>query len=158
MDKAVTTALLIIAGVVCMVMVFNSVYPMVNRSSAAMVSMADKIDDRMKSRISVVHAANTANRTTVYLWVKNVGSSRIVSIGESDIFFGQETNFERIPHVDDAGGSYPRWDYSLENDTEWLSSATLKITITYDSDPGVGTYFAKVIIPNGISDEYYFSM
>jgi len=157
-DKAVTTALLIIAGVVCMIIVFNSVYPMVNRSSAAMVSMADKIDDRMKSRISIVHAANTANRTSVYLWVKNVGSSRIVAIEQSDVFFGQQYNFERIPYVDDAGGGYPFWEYSLENDTEWLSSATLKITITYESDPGAGTYFGKMIIPNGISDEYYFSM
>ncbi|MFH1651019.1 MAG: hypothetical protein ABID87_02785 [Chloroflexota bacterium] len=158
MDKAVTTALLIIAGVVCMIFVFNSVYPMVNRSSAAMVSMADKIDDRMKSRISIVHAANTSNRTEVYLWVKNVGSSRITNIEESDLFFGQENNFERVPYVDDAGGTYPYWEYSLENNSEWLNSATLKVTITYDSDPGAGTYYTKVIIPNGISDEFFSSM
>ena len=158
MDKAVTTALLIIAGVVCMIFVFNSVLPMVNRSSQAMVSMAEKVDDRMKSRINIVHAANTSNRTTVYLWAKNVGSTRIVSIQESDVFFGLEDDFARIPYVDDAGGSYPRWEYTIENDTEWRTSATVKITITYSSDPGAGTYFAKMIIPNGISDEYYFSM
>jgi len=157
-DKAITTALLIIAGVVCMIFVFNSVYPMISRSSQAMVSMADTIDERMKSRVSIVHAANSADRKTVYLWVKNVGSSRILSIEESDLFFGEEDDFSRIPYVDDAGGGYPRWDYTLENDTEWQSSATLKITITYDADPGAGTYFAKVIIPNGVSDEYYFSM
>ena len=131
MDKAVTTALLIIAGVVCMIFIFNSVYPMVSRSSQAMVSMAETIDERMKSRISIVHAANSADRKTVYLWVKNVGSSRIVSVEESDIFFGQEDDFSRIPYVDDAGGSYPRWEYTLENDTEWGTSATIKITITY---------------------------
>ncbi len=158
MDKAITTALLILAGVICMVFIFNSAYPMVNRSSQAMVSMADKIDDRMKSRVSIVHAANSSNRQTVYLWVKNTGSSRIVAIGESDVFFGQEDDFARIPYVDDAGGSYPRWDYTIENDTEWRTTATLKITITYDADPGAGTYFTKLIIPNGISDEYYFSM
>ena len=158
MDKAITTALLIIAGVVCMIFVFNSVYPMISRSSQAMVSMADTIDERMKSRINIVHAANSADRKTVYLWVKNVGSSRILSVEESDLFFGEEDDFSRIPYVDDAGGGYPRWDYTLENDTEWQSSATLKITITYDADPGAGTYFAKVIIPNGVSDEYYFSM
>ncbi len=158
MDKAVTTALLIIAGVVCMIFVFNSVFPMVNRSSQALVSMADTIDERMKSRISIVHAANSSDRKTVYLWVKNVGSSRIVNIDQSDLFFGQEDDFSRIPYVDDAGGSYPRWEYTIENDTEWLSSATVKITITYDTDPGAGTYYAKFIIPNGISDEYYFSM
>ena len=65
MDKAVTTAILIIAGVVCMVFVFNSVFPMVNRSSQAMVSMTEKVDDRMKSRINVVHAGNSADRLTV---------------------------------------------------------------------------------------------
>ena len=158
MDKAITTALLIIAGVVCMIFVFNSVYPMVNRSSQAMVTMAQQVDERMKSRINIVHAANTANRTSIYLWVKNVGTQRLVDTDESDLFFGQEGDFERIPYTDDASGGYPQWDYSLENDTEWQTSATLKITITYSSDPGSGTYYSKFIIPNGISDEYYFSM
>ncbi len=158
MEKAVTTALLIIAGVVCMIFVFNSVYPMVNHSSQAMVSMAEQVDERMKSRINIVHAANSANRTSVYLWIKNVGTQRIVSVGESDLFFGQETNFNRIPYKNDPGAGYPQWDYALENDTEWQTSATLKVTITYSSDPGTGTYYAKFIIPNGISDDFYFSM
>jgi len=157
-DKAVTTALLIIAGVVCMVFVFNSVYPMVNRSSQAVVTMADTMDDRMKSRVSIVHAASSADRQTVYLWVKNIGSSRIVSIDDSDLFFGQEDDFSRVSYTDDAGGSYPYWEYEFENGTEWRSGVTVKITITYNADPGSGTYYAKFIIPNGISDEYYFSM
>jgi len=55
-------------------------------------------------------------------------------------------------------GTYPQWDYDLENDTQWTTSATLKLIISFSSDPGAGTYFAKFIIPNGISDEYYFSM
>ena len=158
MDKAVTTALLIIAGVVCMIFVFNSVYPMVTRSSQAMVSMAEQVDERMKSRINIVHAANSADRMSVYLWVKNVGTQRIVNIDESDLFFGQETDFARIPYVDDAGSIYPRWAFGIENDTEWQTGATVNITISYDTDPGAGTYFSKFIIPNGISDEYYFSM
>ena len=158
MEKAITTALLIIAGVVCMIFVFNSVYPMVNHSSQAMVSMAEQVDERMNSRINIVHAANSANRTSVYLWIKNVGTQRIVSVEQSDLFFGQETNFNRIPYKGEAGAAYPQWDYALENDTEWQTSATLKVTITYSSDPGTGTYYAKFIIPNGISDDFYFSM
>ena len=158
MDKAITTALLIVAGVVCMIFVFNSVYPMVNRSSQAMVSMAEQVDERMKSRINIVHAANSADRKSVYVWVKNVGTQRIVEIDQSDLFFGQEDNFERIPYTGDAGGSYPHWSYGIENDTEWKTSATVNITISYDTDPGAGTYYIKMVIPNGISDEYYFSM
>jgi archaellum component FlaF (FlaF/FlaG flagellin family) len=96
LEKAITTALLIIAGVVCMIFVFNSVYPMVNRSSQAMVSMAEQVDQRMKSRISIVHAASSANRTEVYVWVKNIGTQRIVDIESSDMFFGQEGDFERV--------------------------------------------------------------
>jgi len=157
-DKAITTALLIIAGVVCMIFVFNSVYPMINRSSQAMVSMAEQVDERMQSRINIVHAANSSNHTSVYLWIKNVGTQRIVDIKESDLFFGLETDFERIPYVDDAAGKYPQWSFVLENDTEWQMSATLKIIIIYSSDPGAGTYFVKFIIPNGISDDFYFSM
>jgi hypothetical protein len=157
-DKAITTALLIIAGVVCMIFVFNSVYPMLNRSSQAMVSMDEQVDERMKSRISIVHAANSDNRSSVYLWVKNVGTQRIVDVGASDMFFGKSDNFSRIPYTADAGSSYPQWAYTLENDTQWQTSATLKVTITYSSDPGAGTYYTKFIIPNGITDEYYFSM
>jgi hypothetical protein len=141
-----------------MIFVFNSVYPMVNRSSQAMVSMAEQVDERMKSRISIVHAACSDNGTEVYLWVKNIGTQRIVNVEASDLFFGQEGNFERIPHVADAGGALPSWGYSLENDSEWLTSATIKVTITYSEAPGPGTYYVKFIIPNGISDEYYFSM
>jgi len=157
-DKVIVTILLILAGVVCTIFIFNSVFPMVNRSSQAMVSMGETIDERMKSRISIMHAASTADRETVYVWVKNVGTARILSIEESDVFFGHEDDFWRVPHVWDAEERYPRWDYEIENDSEWGSEATVKITISYDSDRGEGTYFVKVVIPNGISDEYYFSM
>ncbi|MDD4858698.1 MAG: hypothetical protein PHR56_00620 [Dehalococcoidales bacterium] len=158
MEKAITTALLIITGVICMIFVFNSVYPMINRSSHAMVSMADTIDERMKSRVNIVHATNSSDRRTIYIWVKNVGTSRIVDVESTDVFFGLETNFARIPHESDAGGVYPQWAYTIENDTEWKASATVKITITYTVAPSSGTYYIKVIIPNGIEDEYYFSM
>ena len=158
MDKVITTALLVIAGIVCAVFMFNAVYPMLNRSSQALSSASDTLDDRMKSRINIVHAANSADRKSVYIWTKNVGSSRITAITESDIFFGEEDDFQRIPHEDDAGSSYPRWSYEIENDTEWKAGATVKFTITYDADPGAGTYFIKIVIPNGILDEYFFSM
>ena len=158
MDKTITTALLIIAGIVCSVFLFNSVYPMINRSSSAMVSMTEKIDDRMKTRIDVVHATGSADRQTIYIWIKNVGSTRITSIDNSDVFLGPEGNFLRIPHESNAGGSFPRWSYDIENDTEWKTGATIKITVTYEADPGAGTYFVKIVIPNGMEAEEYFSM
>jgi hypothetical protein len=141
-----------------MIFVFNSVYPMINRSSQAMVSMAEQVDERMKSRISIVHAANSENRTLVYLWIKNVGTQRIVNVEGSDLFFGLENNFERIAYAGDAPTTYPQWTYIVENDAEWEISATIKVTISYSNNQTAGTYFAKFIIPNGIYDEFYFSM
>ena len=32
----------------------------------------------------------------------------------------------------------PSWSYEIENDTEWKTGATIKITVTYDTDPGFG--------------------
>ncbi|MDD5082398.1 MAG: hypothetical protein PHU08_03395 [Dehalococcoidales bacterium] len=158
MEKTITTALLILAGVVSIVFVFNSVYPMVNRSTEAMVSMSETIDNRMQSSINIVHAANSTDRKTVYIWVKNVGTSRIVSIDQSDLFFGLTTNYYEVPNVNYAGGASPSWDYELENGAEWLPGNTIKITITYSTAPNAGTYYLKLVIPNGISDEYFFSM
>jgi archaellum component FlaF (FlaF/FlaG flagellin family) len=158
LDKTITTALLIIAGIVCSVFLFNSVYPMISRSSSAMTSMTDKIDDRMKTQVDIVHVANSADKLNIYIWIKNVGSNRIDAIEQSDIFLGPEGNFSRIPYTTEAGGSYPRWSYLIENGTEWKPGATIKITVSYDVDPGSDTYFVKVVTPNGIAAEYYFSM
>ena len=158
MDKAITTALLIVAGVVCVIFLLNSVFPMINHSSQAMSSMAEQVDERMNSRISIVHAANSADRTQVYIWIKNIGTQQIDGVSKSDLFFGQQNNYQRISNVADAGGTFPSWDFTLENDTVWQTSATIKITITYSSDPGAGTYYVKFIIPNGIADDFYFSM
>jgi archaellum component FlaF (FlaF/FlaG flagellin family) len=158
LDKTITTVLLIVAGIVCSIFLFNSVYPMINRSSAAMVNMTDKINDRMQSQIDIVQVTGTSARTTVYIWVKNIGTSRIDAIEQSDIFLGPEGNFVRIPYAANAGGSYPQWSYDIENDTQWGTGATIKITVTYSSDPGAGTYYVKVVIPNGIQVEDYFSM
>jgi archaellum component FlaF (FlaF/FlaG flagellin family) len=164
-DKTITTALLIIAGIICSIFLFNSVYPMINRSSAAMVSMTDKIDDRMQSRIDIVNATASADGQTVYIWIKNVGSTRITAIDQSDVFLGPEGNFLRIPYYENSDGSQvqpPCWSYDIENDpgniTEWKTGETMKITVTYNTSLVPDTYYVKVVIPNGIEAEYYFSI
>lgn len=182
MDKAITTVLLTIAGVVSVLAILNAVYPAISRGSSAVVSVAGKVDDRIKTQIRIVHATGELVATNtpqwqdtdsdgdfdIFLWVKNVGSSRLVAIKESDVFFGTEGDFSRIPYVDDAGGGSPNWTYQLENDTEWKPTATLKITIHYTATCGPApcspaplasdTYFVKVTSSNGVSDEHFFSL
>jgi len=152
LDKAIVTVLLVIVSVTCVVFIFNAFYPAVTRSSGALADMAGGMDERLKSQIEVIHAVGYAADDYALVWVKNVGSSRIGAIDHSDIFFGPEGDFSRISY----GGSTPSWAYLVENDAEWRPTATLRITITYPISSET-TYFLKMVIPNGVSDEYYFS-
>lgn len=151
MDKVVVTLLLLIAGVVCSVVIMNAAYPAITGTSGAITDAASKIDDRIRSQIKIIEIAKDSDK--VYAWVKNVGASNIGGIQKSDIFWGPEGNFARIIY---GGATKPYWDYVIENDTKWGSTATVKITIYLPSAPS-GSYYFKLVIPNGISDWKLFS-
>jgi flagellar protein FlaG len=154
MDKVMVTILLIIAGMVCTVVVINTVYPAITGSSGAIAEASSKIDDRIRSQIKIIEIAHQDN--DVYVWVKNVGSSRIVGVDKGDVFFGLEGNFARIPYGG-SGSPKPYWDYSVENSTEWGPTATIKITIHLQSATA-GTYYFKLVTQNGVSDEEFYSI
>jgi archaellum component FlaG (FlaF/FlaG flagellin family) len=154
LDKTIITAFMVIVGVVSAVFVFNTIYPAVIQSGDAMISMERRLDERLRSQVEIIHASEW-NGTNALVWVKNIGSSSIKAVEMCDVFFGPEGNFSRIPHKDEATGT-PYWEWEVENDTGWKPTATLRITITYGL-PLSGRYFVKVVIPNGLSDEYYFS-
>jgi len=151
LDKTIVTALLVIAGVISAVFVFNSIYPAVVQSSEAMTSMERRMDDRLKSQVEIVHAAKSG--TQVLIWVKNVGSTRIIGVESCDVFFGPEGAFSRIAY----GVGTPHWEYVVENGTEWTPTATVRITIVDYSPLPSGRYFAKLVLPNGVADENYLS-
>ena len=151
MDKIMVTILLIVAGIVCSIVVLNAVYPAITGSSSAIVEAANKIDDRIKSNISIIEMTHSGSDT--YIWIKNTGIARIDGINTSDVFFGEEGNFDRIPY---GGPTAPYWEYEIENDERWNQSATLKITIHSDAAIS-GSYFFKIVIPNGLSDDRYYS-
>ena len=176
-DKAITTMLLTIAGVIAAVAVMNAVYPAVTRSSSAVASASGTVDERIRTNITVVQSVGELDSSSVwvdtnsnslfdfYVWSKNVGNIRIPAIAEVDIFFGQPGGIERIPYEDDAGGGYPQWSYTLEGGaTEWGIASTVKFDIKFDNGcpsactKPTGTYFIRVITPNGVAAESYFSM
>ena len=155
MDKTITTALLIIASVVSVVFMFNAVYPAVIETSEAMLDMERRLDERFQSQVEIIHAAPYGTDTkVVYLWIKNIGATSIRAMDRCDLFFGPEGNFERIPY--ETGASH--WSCTVENDTTWKPTATLKVTIDYaDYLVNGERYYIKFIAPNGVSDEYYLT-
>ena len=153
MDKIIVTVFLVMAGVISSVFAFNSIYPAIVQSGDAMTAMERRIDERMKTQIKIINAARSGN--DVVIWVKNIGNLRVLAPEASDVFFGPQGNYARIPY---SVGT-PNWFYTIENssDYDWNPTATLKLTIAYSSPPDPGTYFIKVVLTNGISDEYLVS-
>lgn len=170
MDKAITTAFMVIVSVVVSVMIYNTVYPAVVQSSNSVINMRTRMDDRLRSQIEIIHATaeldqdgvwqdtNGDGRFNGFVWLKNIGSSRISAVGQTDLFFGPEGNFARIPHEEHAGGAYPYWTWDVENDESWDPTTTVKVTIHYSSPLSTGRYFVKAVLANGLSFEYFFSL
>lgn len=168
--------MLTIAGIASLAAVFNAIFPALTRSSGAIVTSSAKIDERLRSDIEIIHAVGELDSSgsfadssptngvfEIFVWVKNVGDTRITSIENTDVFFGQVGSFSRIPHIVEVeAGVYPRWSHDVEgsaNDTELNPRDTLKITIDFDTvTQSQGSYDIKVTVPSGVTDEYFFSM
>ena len=132
--------------------------PAIGRAGNALVSSADVADDRLSSRIEIIHATGQDTGTTAEAWVKNTGASTIRALEKVDVFFGPETGFQRVPYGG-PGCTAPCWEYELENDTEWNPTATLHITIHLANPLAAGnTYYIKVVAPNGVEDSKFFTL
>ena len=152
MDKIVVTALLLIAGVISAITIFNNMFPLINQSTDAMGSMERREDDRMNTQIQIVHAAQSNGN--IVIWIKNVGSARIIGVDSSDFFFGPQSNYVRLPF----GSGAPHWGYGIENGgVDWNPATTINVTIYGYGVPAPGRYFVKFVLSNGVSDEAFFS-
>lgn len=166
--------LLTIAGVVSAIAIINAVYPAVTRSTGALASASGTVDERIRTNVSVIHAVGELSATSTwvdtnsngyfdfFVWVKNVGEAKIGAISGTDVFLGQEGSVQRATYTT-ATSTSPRWAYSVEGGGDWVAGATVKITVSYnDGCPSCylppGTYYIKVITPNGVSTEKYFGM
>jgi hypothetical protein len=148
-----------VAAVVAIIAVINSVMPALSRANGSMVMTSDAINDRISTQVEIIHATGVDTATQADTWIKNVGASRIGPIDYTDVFFGPQDGFDRIPY----GGpscTAPCWDYVLEGGaTEWEPTTTLHIIIHLDYPLATGTtYYVKVVVPNGISDAKFFSV
>ena len=134
--------------------------PAIGRAGSALVSSADVADERLSTRLEIIHATGQDAAIVTEAWVKDTGAVRIIALQRIDVFFGPETAFDRIPYGG-AGCTAPCWEYELENDTEWNSTATLHITIYLEAGNPLAagnTYYIKVVTPNGIEDSKFFTL
>ncbi len=168
--------LLTIAGVVAAIAVMNAVFPAISRSSSALTTASSTVDERIRTNVSVVQSVgeldsggsfvdtNSNSLFDFYVWVKNVGDVTVPAVGETDVFFGQPGSITRIPSSVDSPSTYPNWTYSVEGGGDWEVAETVRIEVRFDDGcPGAcskpaGTYFVRIVTPNGVATESFFSM
>jgi archaellum component FlaF (FlaF/FlaG flagellin family) len=150
--------LLTVAAVTAIGMVIAALMPAIGRSGQALVMSADSANDRLSSRVEIVQATGAPNDTQVLAWAKNTGGTTISAIDKADVFFGTQSNFERIPY-DDPGCAAPCWSYVLENDTRWNPTSTIKLVVLITVPLAAGeTYYLKFVTPNGVEDTKFFTL
>lgn len=158
MEKAIATVMLTVAGIASIVAVLNALMPAISRTSGSMIASADSVDGRIGTQIQIVHASGSTGSPTVEAWTKNIGSLAVAPIARVDVFFGPEDNFVRLPYGEE-GCAAPCWYATIENDSVWNPTATLKITVEWGSNLVTNTtYYIKVVTPNGISDARFFTV
>ena len=148
------------AAIVAIASLVNSIMPAISRAGNALVTSAEVADDRLTSRIEIIHATGQVGATQADVWVKNTGASQIIALQQIDVFFGPEDAFQRVAYGG-PGCTAPCWDYDLENDTAWNATATLHITIFVEAADALAsgeTYYVKVVAPNGVEDSKFFTL
>jgi len=149
--------ILIIASVVIATMIAGVVMSQVGVFESTFTATTQNQKDIMLTKVKIVYATNTTNNH-VNVWVKNIGSNHIVNANNTDVYFGEIGQVQNIVHnpkqqIDDNW----MWDAPLPQPI-WQISETHSINITdIDLQPGV-TYQVTVTTPNGVDDEYIFSI
>jgi flagellar protein FlaG len=158
MEKAIATVMLTVASIVAIIAVLNTLMPAISRTNASIIATADSVDGRIATQIEIVHASGADASLTVEAWVKNVGAQEVKPLSRVDVFFGPAEAFVRVPYGD-PGCISPCWNYTIENDTRWNPTATVRITVNLDvAIAGGSSYYLKVVTPNGISDARFFTV
>ena len=150
--------MLTIAAITAITAVIGALMPAINRSGQALISSADVADARLSSQIEIVHATGADGETQALGWVKNIGATTVIAVNKSDVFFGPETDFQRIPYGD-VGCTAPCWNFNVENDTKWNPTSTIRITVFLASALQASTtYYFKIVTPTGVEDTKFFTV
>ena len=155
MEKAITTAMLVIASVLAALALINAVLPAMGKSAGALITANKSAAERIKTDIAIVHASGDAATDKVTVWVKNIGTQIIRPVNSSDVILTTPTNVLRLPYV--SGCTSECWDFFIEGGgTNWIQAVTVKFTINTSVD--AGAYNVSVAVANAVEAHKDFSV
>ena len=134
MEKAITSTVLIIAGIIAAVALVNTVLPAMGKSSGALTMANKDAAERIKTDIEIVTAVGDATANTITVWVKNIGTQVVAPVDSSDVILTAPSpnGVKRLPYV--SGCVSECWDYAFEGGaTDWSQAVTVKFTLKLTS-------------------------
>lgn len=150
--EVVTTSILMIAAVVAATVAITVMMPAVRDLAHTYTSVSGKLSDRVETdaEIIFIRASSLEEKTTVDLWVKNLGKSLNVDlIWKGDVFLYSETSYW---HVTDFA-------VTLENDdgdSLWERGETLRISFVVN-ETLKGDFTVIYVFYNGVKISDVFS-
>jgi flagellar protein FlaG len=150
-------AILIIASVVIATAIAGVVMNQVGVFESTFTATTESQKDIILTDVKIVYASGNDVGNYVNVWIKNVGVNPIVNANNTDVYFGPIGSVKNYPHNKIQTEDTWRWNSPLPEPT-WQISNTHSINIT-DAQITTGvTYQLTVTTPNGVSDEYIFSL
>jgi len=150
-------AILIIASVVIATSIAGVVMNQVGVFESTFTATTESQKDIILTDVKIIYASGNDANNYVNVWIKNVGVNPIVNANNTDVYFGQIGQVKNYPHNKIKTEDTWRWNSLLPEPT-WQISNTHSINIT-DAQIQTGvTYQLTVTTPNGVSDEYIFSI
>ncbi|MEM2547707.1 MAG: hypothetical protein QW810_02500 [Nitrososphaerota archaeon] len=119
-----------------------------------------KIKEEIEYDCRIVFAYSSISSDIVKLWVKNTGAKQVSPqlIQSSEILLISYNSVKYLLHEDPSSG----WTYRLLNDVDddgrWDPAETLEITSNLDEALTEGDYNVKLVLFNGKTCEYFFSV
>jgi flagellar protein FlaG len=153
-SAAFSEGIILIASIVVAAGLSTAVLAKVGIFQSAFTVSTENQKQITLTKIKVIYATNSSS-TVVNAYVKNIGMRPVDDPASVDVYFGQLGSVQRIPY---NNATAPKWVYN-PTPTVWQIKDTVRIDITTSSTlSDTVTYMLRVTTPNGISDDYIFSL
>ena len=148
--------IMIIASVIVASIIAGVVMSQVGVFESTFTATSEGQKDIMLTKVKIVYATNTTDNH-VNVWVKNIGVNPVSSLDQVDVYFGEINAANRYSY-DQAVQNDNTWQYDTVPAPNWQVMETASLNITENSLQKGRTYLVTVSTPNGVTDEYIFSI
>ena len=150
-------AILIIASVIVAGSVAGVVLSQIGVFESSITQTSESQKDKLLTKIKIVYATNSSDND-VNIYVKNIGKQPLTSLDNMDVYFGPVNSADRFAYSEQAWTD-DTWEFNTTSTpTVWQSMETQQIDLNDNDLAKSTTYEIQITTPQGISDEYIFSI